>query len=75
MIYSIEALRDGTAILAGDDESRLCVPVETLPEGICCGDILQQQPDGSFLPRPDITAERTQRVRTLFRKFKRSLPD
>ena len=49
MICSIESICYGIATLVGDEGNILCISADSLPAGAHCGDILQQQPDGSFL--------------------------
>ena len=73
MLYSIESIRDGMATLAGDDGSILCIPADTLPAARC-GELLQRQPDGSFLVQPRPAARRAARALALFRRLKQSDP-
>ena len=75
MNCSVESVRDGTATLITDDGSILCLPTDRLPADIYPGDILQQQPDGSFLPQPHTAARRAARALTLFRKLRQSGPN
>ena len=75
MICSIESIHDGMATLVGDDGSILCIPAETLPAGAHSGDLLQQQPDGSFLSQPQTAARRAEKALSLFRKLKRPVAD
>lgn len=71
MQYSIESIHGDTATLVGDNGSILHISAAALPAESRTGTVLQQQPDGSFIPQPQLTARRAARALTLFRKIKR----
>lgn len=71
MQYSIDSILENIAALVGDDGTVLHFAADLLPANAKPGDILQQQPDGSFLPQPQASALRRSRAFALFRKLKR----
>ncbi len=71
MQYSIDSIRENIAALAGDDGTVLHLAAGHLPAGAKPGDILLQQPDGSFLLQPQTSALRRRHALSLFRKLKR----
>ncbi len=71
MRYSVESIHGDLAALCGDDGTLLQLPVMQLPGGTTVGDVLERQPDGSFVSLPQLARRRAARAMALFRKLER----
>lgn len=71
MFYSVESRTATTAVLAGDDGSRMAVSPDALDAAARCGDIVAPDENGIYRPCPAETARRANRARRLFSALKR----
>lgn len=70
MFFSIDRIVQGTAVLIGEDKLPLEVPAAMLPQGAVAGDVLRYE-NGAFLPAPEETAQRRERVAAMLEKLLR----
>jgi len=71
MRFCVDRIEGDVAVLSGDGGETVNVPLASLPEGVREGDVLRYD-DGVWVPDPDETARRAERVRgKLNRLFKK----
>lgn len=69
LLYSVDVLEGGTALLVGDDESELRICASQLSPEVREGDLVAAGSDGIYRPDPEATQARRARILELYRSL------
>lgn len=69
MIWSVDRMEEGIAILEGPDRQQRQVPLELLPSGVREGDCLLESAPGHYELQPEETRRRRRHNQDLFRRL------